>query len=207
VVLIKLIGVLSFLTEAAFAAISVTLAMAASRLRRFPLVVREVAPADPYRGARDAGPARATGLDGLAIVVVAALGSTAALGLVTYVYNTLFSADYVPGRHAFGVHEALWALVVAAALVAGAAFTIWASRAARAASRAISPALTIASLAALALRAGFEGWEIVSLLEAAHRSWAPWMSLGIECASTGLLIVIALQVVDALREQPGSHGG
>jgi hypothetical protein len=76
--------------------------------------------------------------------------------------------------------------------------------------RAIAPWEMIRSdlrILGLALRAGFEGWNTRSLLQEGHPMCAHWVSLGIEGVTTGVLIILALQVIEALREQPRPHGG
>lgn len=203
--LIKLIGVISFVTEVAFTAIGVALAVAAARLRRFPLVVRETTPGNPYRGARDAGPARDPGLDGLATGVASALGAAVALGVASYVYNTLLAPSYTPDQPR-GAREVLWALNLSAALAAGAIFTIWAARAAREVSRPLSPGWTITSFVALALSTGYQGWEMLARANDGHHPWAHWVGLALESLSTGVLILLALAVAEALRDQPRSAG-
>ena len=204
--LIKAIGVIAFLSEVGFAAIGAGHAVAASRLTRVPLVQREVTPTDPYRGARDAGPARDPGLDGLALGLVVALGASAGLGLVSYVYSTWLAPSYVPGPHPLGVREGLWGLGVASLVVAGATFTIWAARAAREVLRPLPRALPIASFLGFAAYAAFEGWDIVTRVWGGYPTWIHWVGLALECASTGVLIALALGVVEALREQPRSAG-
>ena len=204
--LITGIDVIGFLSEAAFTAVGVTLAVAASRLRRFPLVERAVTPADPYRGARDAGPARSPGLDGPALAVVAALGATVGLGLVSYVYTQWLALSYVPGPHPLGVPEAIRGFTATGPLVAGVMFTIWATRAARVASRPLSFALPIASFLSLAGYAAFESWDIVTRVWGGYPAWTRWAGLALECASTGALIAVALGTVKALRDQPRSSG-
>lgn len=203
-VLFKLIGVIVFCTEVAFTTIGVALAVAAARLRGFPLVLREVLPGNPYRGARDAGPARDPGLDGLATGLMVALGATAALGLASYAYNTLLAPNYVL-HQPLGVREVFRGLCVSASLVAGAIFTIWASRAAREVSRPLSPAWTIASFLGLALCAGYQAREILTHAMDGHRSWARWVGVALESSSTGVLILLALAVAEALRDQPRSE--
>jgi hypothetical protein len=204
--LIKALGTIAFLGEVGFTVIGVALAVAAARLTRFPLVERAVTPADPYRGARDAGPARDPGLDGPALVVVAALTATVGLGLVSYVYNTWLAPDYVPGPHPLGLREGIRAMTAAGPLVAGAMFTIWAARAARVASRPLSPALPIASFLSLAAFAAFESWDIVTRVWGGYPSWTHWAGLALDCASTGVLIAVALGTMAALRDQPRSPG-
>lgn len=60
----------------------------------------------------------------------------------------------------------------------------------------------------LALRGAFEVWDIVRrLVGFGYSTWTHRVGLALDCASTGVLIVLALAVVEALRDQPGSQGG
>ena len=202
-VTLELIDVLSLFLEVVFTAIAVALAVAASKLRRFPLVQREAPPGDPYRGARDAGPARDPGLDGLATGVMVAFGATAGLGVVSYAYNTLF-AHHSVADPSLGFRAALWGLSFASALVAGALFTVWAWRAAREVARPLSPVLVIASSLGLAVCAAFQGWEVFSRVTGGQPPWAHWVGLVLDGLSTGALILVALGTAEALRD-PGTR--
>jgi len=198
-------GVVSLILQMAHVAVGVTLAVAASRLTRFPLILREPVPADPYRGPRDGGPAPDPGLDGLAVVLVAVLATSAGLGLLSYVVSTVLSYFFRPDP-GFGVREVIGILTFASFLVGPVVFVIWASRAARAVGRSLPVALVITALAGLAVLAGFDLWfQLDHQVSRAH-PWSLWVMLGLNVATTGVLMAIALNLLAAIRDQPRELG-
>jgi hypothetical protein len=198
-------GGVSFVLQMAHIAVGVTLVVAASRLTRFPLVVREPTLASPYRGARDGGPAPDPGIDGLAVALMVALATSAGLAVLSYVVTTVLSF-FLRAQPGFGVREAVSLLAIAASLVAPVLFVIWSSRAARAVGSSLPLPLAITALAGLTLLAGFEVWyQLYHHISRAH-AWSIWAMLGLNVLITGALIALARGLLEALRDQPREPG-
>ena len=194
-------GGVSFILQMAHIVVGVTLVAAASRLTRFPPVLREPTLTDPYRGPRDAVPALDPQIDGLAVALVAALAMSVGLGLLSYVLSTLlsFTARAAPG---FGVREAINLISFAASLAGPVIFLIWSSRAARAVGRPLPVALTVLALVGLAGLAAFDLWfQIGHQVSRAH-PWSLWAMLALNVVSTAVLLVLTLGLLEAVRDQP-----
>lgn len=194
-------GAFAFVMQIAFTALAVTLVVAASRLMRFPLVPAEPRPADPYRGPRDAAQAPDPGLDGVALLLVVGLASSAGLGVLSYLIDMVLPF-LSRAKGGFGVHEVLGIINLAVYVMGPVAFVIWSSRAARVVGRPLSPALPIAAFLGLLARTGIGAWSWIDPTLSRAHAWFPWLTLALNVVTTGVLIAVALSVVEAIRDQP-----
>ena len=89
-----------------------------------------------------------------------------------------------------------------ASLAGPAIFVIWSSRAARAVGRSLPLALAITALVGLVALCGFDLWFMIDRQATRAHPWSIWAMLGVNVLSSGVLIALALGLVEALRDQP-----